>query len=116
VAREVEMKWLVLNAAVIALACSSVPEAYAQGGKACMNTCLSDLRSRGELNKFPRGYCREKCNYYGGAPADVLQSAGRINGKQNACLSSCRTKMRAQPGFQKNPKNARYCKDKCGIR
>ena len=36
--------------------------------------------------------------------------------KKQACLEQCRTKMRAIPGFFQNRANARYCKDKCGVR
>lgn len=36
--------------------------------------------------------------------------------KKQACLEQCRAKMRAVPGFYQNGANARYCKDKCGVR
>jgi hypothetical protein len=103
-------------AALTTLALSSyAPMVYAASGKACMDNCLARLKSAGQLNQYPRGYCREQCNYYVAAPVDVLRKSGRATDASLVCLESCRTKMRTQPGFLQNPTNSRYCKDKCGV-
>jgi hypothetical protein len=94
---------------------SYAPMAHAASGKACMDSCLARLKRTGQLSQYPRGYCREQCNYYSGAPVDVLRKSGRATDTSLVCLDSCRTKMRAKPGFLQNPANGRYCKDKCGV-
>jgi hypothetical protein len=47
----------------LALAPASAAE---KSGKACLQQCRAELKSNGTWTTLPRGYCRQKCNYYGG--------------------------------------------------
>jgi hypothetical protein len=45
--------------------------AESAGGKACLDSCRNELKRAGTWNSLPKGYCRRKCNYWAGAPADA---------------------------------------------
>ena len=98
-----------IAAAVLAFALLLAPSqpASAAAGKACFNACRAELTRTNGWNTLPRGYCRQKCNYYAGAPKDVMRKAGGKERSAAGCLDSCRAKARAEPGFQQNPANHR---------
>ena len=111
-----KLQFVILSVITFALAFTLAPHAPASAatGKACFDACRAELTRTNGWKTLPRGYCRKKCNYYAGAPNDVLRKAGRKAGSA-ACLGTCRAKVRAEPGFRQNPANRRYCKDKCGV-
>jgi hypothetical protein len=47
------------------------PAGAAGGEKACFESCRAELIRAGTFSSYPRGYCRRKCGYWVGAPADV---------------------------------------------
>ena len=81
--------------------------------QACFNACRAELTRTNGWKTLPRGYCRQKCDYYAGAPKDVPRKAGRKDGSASACLGAAAPQVRAAR-FLQNPANSRYCKDKCG--
>lgn len=103
---------LVLAAGLALVALQQMP-AYAASGKACFESCKAELTRTNGWNRFPRGYCRQQCNYYRGAPADVLRSSGRVSAVGATCLSDCRSRVRAQPQIASGDR--RYCKKQCGV-
>lgn len=54
----------VLTAASI-VAFTTLTPVRAAGGKACLQNCRAELQRNGTWTSFPKGYCRNKCNYYG---------------------------------------------------
>lgn len=73
---------IIVSAALAMLAIAAVPS-YAATGRACFDQCRANLQRNGQWDKFPRGYCRQQCNFYKGAPQDVLRKASRNNNQNN---------------------------------
>lgn len=59
-------KFIAALVGVIALTAATIGVASAaSGGKACLQQCRSQLQRAGTFNSYPRGYCRNKCQYFG---------------------------------------------------
>lgn len=108
-------KLITASAMALAVLLTALPApTYAADGRACFKACQVEMTRTNGWNRFPRGYCRQRCNYYSGAPADVLRSSGRVGDGGAQCLRTCRTKVRAEPQIASG--DQRYCKKQCGVR
>ena len=58
-------------ASFLALAPVSAANAQSSGARSCFQNCRAELIRAGTFNSYPRGYCRQKCGYWEGAPSDV---------------------------------------------
>jgi hypothetical protein len=56
---------------VLALAPGRAAYAQSSNAKTCFENCRVELKRAGTWDSYPRGYCRRKCGYWAGAPADA---------------------------------------------